>query len=53
MTVGNVLNEHHVSVTRYVGKPDCLVPDENIEDVIKHHESHSSVTYIKEKFACM
>ncbi len=28
------------------------MPDDNIKDVIKHHETHSSVKYIKNKFAC-
>ncbi len=47
MSVANGLNEHYISVTKNVGKSDCLVPDDNIEDVIKHHETHSSVKYFK------
>ena len=46
--VATVLNDYYVNVTKFIGQPDLLDVNEDIEDVFLAHESHESVQYIEQ-----
>lgn len=47
--VGDIFNVFYKNVTKHIGEDDTIDVDESIQDIIKCHESHKSVKFIKTK----
>ena len=43
-----VSNDYYVNVTKFIGQPELLDVNEDIEDVFLAHEFHESVQYIRQ-----